>query len=108
VGYIVGMGYEVRTTPVFDRWLKGLKDRQAVRAIALRIARAEAGHLGDTKPVGGGVCEMRLFVGKGYRLYFAIRGETLLLLLNGGTKSSKRQQQLDIQRAIQILAEIED
>lgn len=79
-----------------------------MRAIALRIARAEVGNLGDTKSVGGGVSEMRIFVGKGYRLYFAIRGETLLLLLNGGTKSSKKQQQLDIQRAIQILGEIED
>ncbi len=102
------MGYEVRTTPVFDRWLKGLKDRQAVRAITLRIARAEAGHLGDAKPVGSGVSEMRIFVGKGYRLYFTIRGDTLLLLLNGGTKSSKKQQQLDIQRAMQILSEIEE
>ena len=102
------MGYEVRTTPVFDQWLKELKDRRAVRAIALRLARAEAGNLGDTKPVGGGVREMRLFVGKGYRLYYAIRGETLLLLLNGGIKSNKKQQQLDIQRAIRILEEIED
>jgi len=102
------MGYKVRTTPVFDHWLKGLKDRQAVRTITLRIARAEAGHLGDTKPVGGGVSEMRIFVGKGYRLYFAIRGDILLLLLNGGTKSSKKQQQLDIQRAMQILSEIEE
>ncbi len=51
---------------------------------------------------------MRLFVGKGYRLYFSIRGETLLLLLNGGIKSNKKQQQLDIQRAIRILEEIED
>ena len=69
-----------------------------MRAIALRIARAEAGHLGDTKPVGGGVSEMRIFVGKGYRLYFAIRSDTLMLLLNGGTKGtkgSKKQQQLD-------------
>lgn len=102
------MAYEVRTTPVFDRWLKGLRDRQAVRAITVRIARAEAGHLGDVKPVGDGVSEMRIFVGKGYRLYFAIRGKTLLLLLNGGTKSSGRQKQLDIQRAKEILEQIEE
>ncbi|WP_041070970.1 type II toxin-antitoxin system RelE/ParE family toxin [Thiolapillus brandeum] len=102
------MGYEVRTTPVFDQWLKELKDRRAVRAIMLRLARAEAGNLGDIKPVGGGVREMRLFVGKGYRLYFSIQGETLLLLLNGGIKSNKKQQQLDIQRAIRIVEEIED
>lgn len=51
---------------------------------------------------------MRIFVGKGYRLYFAIRNDILLLLLNGGTKGSKKQQQLDIQRAAQILSEIEE
>ena len=102
------MRYEVRTTAVFDRWLKGLKDRRAVRAILLRIARAEAGHLGDTKPVGGGIHEMRLFVGKGYRIYFTIREDTLLLLLNGGDKSNKKQRQIDIQRATRILQEIED
>ena len=102
------MGYEVRVTPTFDKWFRELRDRRAVRAIALRIARAEAGHLGDVEPVGGGVHEMRVFVGKGYRIYFAIRGDTLLLLLNGGIKSNKKQQRLDIQRARQILREIED
>lgn len=107
MGYTWAMEYEVHTTPVFDKWLKGIKDRHAVRAIALRIARAEAGHLGDAEPVGSGVSEMRIFVGKGYRVYFAIRRETMLLLLNGGIKSSKKQQQIDIQRAKQILSEIE-
>ncbi len=102
------MGFEIRTTPVFDRWLKSVKDQQAVRAIAMRIARAEAGHLGDVEPVGDGVCEMRIFIGKGYRIYFARRGDAILLLLNGGIKSNKKQQQADIQRAREILAQIEE
>ena len=101
------MGYEIRTTQVFDKWLKRIVDRQAVRAIAMRIARAEAGNLGDVKPVGGGVSEMRIFVGKGSRLYFTVYENTLVLLLHGGTKSSKKQQQLDIQQAQQILSETE-
>ncbi|MES9904857.1 MAG: type II toxin-antitoxin system RelE/ParE family toxin [Sedimenticola sp.] len=86
------MIYEIETTPIFDKWLSRQKDRQAVKTIAMRIARAEEGNLGDAEPVGGGVSEMRIFVGKGYRIYFAIRGMTVVLLLNGGIKSSKKQQ----------------
>ena len=102
------MKYEIKTTQVFDKWLSRLKDRQAVRAIAMRIARVEEGNLGDVEPVGGGVSEMRIFIGKGYRIYFAICEMTVVLLLNGGIKSSKRQQQIDIAQAKQILSEIEE
>lgn len=102
------MRYVIETTPIFDKWLSRQKDRQAVKAIAMRIARAEQGNLGDAEPVGGGVSEMRIFVGKGYRVYFAIRDVTVVLLLNGGIKSSKRQQQVDIAQAKQILSEIEE
>ncbi len=81
------MKYEIHTTLIFDKWLKSQRDRQAVRAIAIRMARAEQGNLGDVEAVGEGVSEMRIFVGKGYRLYYAIRGVTVILLLNGGIKS---------------------
>lgn len=86
----------------------GLRDRQAVKAIALRLARAEAGNLGDIEPVGGGASEMRIFVGKGYRIDIATRNVRLITLLCGGTKSSKKQQQQDISQAISILGELED
>lgn len=76
-----------------------------MRAIALRLTRAEVGHLGDVKSVGDGVSEMRIFVGKGYRLYFTIRNGHLILLLNGGNKSSQRQ---DIERAKRLLSELEE
>jgi len=102
------MRYEIETTLIFDKWLSKQKDRQAVKAIAMRIARVEEGNLGDAEPVGGGVSEMRIFIGKGYRIYFAIRGMTVVLLLNGGIKSSKKQQQIDIAQAKQILSEIEE
>ncbi len=102
------MKYAVVTTSVFDKWLSKQKDRQAVKAIALRISRVEEGNFGDVEPVGSSISEMRIFVGKGYRVYFAIQNEKLVLLLNGGIKSNKKQQQIDIAKAKQILSEIEE
>jgi len=90
------MRYNIISTETFDKWLRKLRDRQAVMAIANRITRATAGNLGDVKPVGGGVSEMRIFVGKGYRVYFCMRGAELVLLLCGGDKST---QQSDIEKA---------
>ncbi|MNC71873.1 hypothetical protein D3C75_1228410 [compost metagenome] len=63
-----------------------------------------AGNLGDVKPVGEGVSEMRVDVGPGYRLYFTRRGEMLILLLCGGDKSS---QSRDIALAKRLAGEIE-
>lgn len=102
------MKYSIITTLIFDKWLSKLKDRLAVKAIALRIARAEEGNLGDAEPVGDAVSEMRIFVGKGYRVYFTVKDDKIILLLNGGIKSNKKQQQIDIARAKQILSEIEE
>lgn len=70
----------------------------------MRLTRAEAGNLGDIKSVGDGVSEMRIFVGKDYRLYFTIRNGRLIVLLYGGDKSS---QQRDINRAKEILKDLE-
>jgi len=100
------MRYEIRTTHQFDKWLKKQSDRQAVRAIVMRIARVEQGNFGDAEPVGEGVSEMRIFIGKGYRVYYAVLGKTVVLLLNGGIKSSKKQQKTDIVLAKQLLSEI--
>ncbi len=102
------MEYIIVTTSIFDKWLTKQKDRQAVKSIALRIARAEEGNFGDVDPVGGGVSEMRIFVGKGYRIYFTIQNKKVVLLLNGGIKSNKKQQQIDIAKAKQILSEVEE
>jgi len=102
------MEYTIVTTSIFDKWLTKQKDRLAVKSIALRIARVEEGNFGDAEPVGGGVSEMRIFVGKGYRIYFTIQNKKVVLLLNGGIKSNKKQQQIDIAQAKQILSEIEE
>lgn len=102
------MRYVVTSTAIFNKWLAGVKDRQAVKAITLRLARVEAGNPGDIEPVGGRISEMRLFVGKGYRIYFTIQNEKVVTLLCGGIKSSKKQQQQDIRRAMRILGELEE
>lgn len=100
------MRYKVRTTHQFDKWLKKQSDRQAVRAIAMRIARVEQGNFGDVEPVGEGVSEMRIFIGKGYRIYYAVLDGVVVLLLNGGIKSNKKQQQSDITLAKKLFSEI--
>jgi len=100
--------YEVTSTVIFNRWLANVKDRQAVKAITLRLARVEAGNLGDIEPVGGRTSEMRIFVGKGYRVYFTVQNVTVVILLCGGTKGSKKQQQQDIRQAERILAELDN
>jgi len=90
----------VRRTDEFANWLKRLKDVQARSRINLRIRRVVlTGNLGDCKPVGDGVYELRVDYGPGYRLYFAWRGCEVVLLLIGGDKSS---QQRDIRKAKQI------
>lgn len=100
------MVYKVRQTEVFKKWLKGIKDPLAKASILIRIANAENGNLGDHKSVGGGVSEMRIDKGKGYRAYFTLRNGELVLLLCGGTKSNKKAQQADVKKAKDILKEL--
>jgi putative addiction module killer protein len=86
LGYIVFMTYEIETTVQFDKWATGIRDRQAAKAIAKRLDRAITGNFGDCESVSHGISEMRIFVGKGYRLYFVIRNNRIIVLLNGGDK----------------------
>ena len=99
------MKYIIEKTPVFDKWLSKVKDKTALKAILLRIMRAENGNLGDVKIVGSPVQEMRIFVGKGYRVYFTIRNNKIILLLNGGHKGTQQQ---DIEKAHELLKQLED
>ena len=91
-------------TPEFDAWLKALRDPVAKGRVIARIRSAEAGNFGDCAPVGGGIHEMRIHVGPGYRLYFCRRGEVTYLLLCAGDKSS---QQRDIRSAKALLERLE-
>lgn len=96
---------EVRRTDEFAKWLKRLKDPDAKSRINLRIRRISlTGNLGDCKPVGDGVSELRVDCGPGYRLYFAQRGKAIILLLIGGDKSTQRQ---DIKKAKEINGQYE-
>jgi len=90
------MEYEVTKTRVFDKWFSKIKDRKVVLAISRRIDRARLGNFGDSEPVGEGVSEMRIFVGKGYRVYYVVQDQQLIVLLCGGDKST---QQNDIKKA---------
>lgn len=65
---------EVRETPEFSRWLRRLKDQNAYARILVRIRRAELGNLGDCRSVGGGVMEMRVDYGPGYRVLLGAAG----------------------------------
>jgi putative addiction module killer protein len=81
----------------FKSWLDRLTDVTARAKIRVRLDRARLGNLGDYRAVGGGVHELRVDYGPGYRVYFAIEGKHLLLLLFGGDKS-RQQRDISIAR----------
>jgi putative addiction module killer protein len=94
---------DVRQTDVFADWFAGLRDREARARITVRIRRLSLGNPGDVKPVGGGVSEMRIDYGPGYRVYFVRRGDTVIVLLCGG---DKRNQDRDIASALELAREV--
>ena len=98
------MKYSIEKTSLFDKWLSKIKDRAAKKAILMRIMRAGNGNFGDIKSVGTPVQEMRIFVSKGYRIYFTVRNNKIILLLNGGHKGTQQQ---DIEKAHKLLIELE-
>ena len=80
---------EVKQTETFRKWRTRLKDERARALIASRLDRLAYGLMGDVEPVGQGVSELRIHYGPGYRVYFQKRGETLVILLCGGDKSTQ-------------------
>lgn len=90
---------EIRKTDAFSKWLDALSDIKGRARILARIERLVAGNPGDVEPIGEGVSELRINYGPGYRVYFKKRGNTLIILLAGGTKSSQRR---DIQMALRL------
>ena len=100
-----GQAIELRETVEFRDWLDGLRDRRARLRIDDRLRRLAGGNAGDTKSVGGGVRELRLQFGPGYRIYFAWFGQTVILLLTGGDKGGQAR---DIDRARRMAREAED
>lgn len=102
------MGYnccvmEIRKTDVFAKWIDGLADIQARARILVRIDRLAEGNPGDVKPVGGGVSEMRVNYGAGYRVYYTVRNREVIILLAGGDKNS---QSRDIRTAARLAQDL--
>ena len=88
---------QIVRTGIYERWVRKLKDRHAVARISVAIRKISLGNLGDVKPVGGAVSEVRIDYGPGYRLYFVQRSSGhIVILLCGGTKI---RQGADIARA---------
>lgn len=82
---------------LFSDWLKQLRDTTAKIQIVKRINRIELGNFGDHRFCREGVSELRIDIGAGYRVYYAISGQEIVLLLCGG---GKRTQDADIDRAV--------
>ena len=95
--------YSIIETENFSHWLGSLKDRETRIRLARRLGKARRGILGDVKPVGEGVCEMREFFGPGWRMYYVEQAGAIIFMLGGGDKSS---QVKDIERAIQLAKEL--
>ena len=86
----------------YTDWLRRLRDMQVKVAVIRRVARIEQGNFGDHKFCREGVWELRIDVGPGYRVYYTVRGDELIILLVGGDKSSKAVQQRDIALAQEL------
>ena len=93
----------IEITRELENWLDRLRDRSARYKIQARIERLAGSNFGDFKSVGGGVQELRIDHGPGYRLYFIRRGNEIVVLLCGGDKAS---QERDIERAKKIAGEL--
>ena len=97
--------YSLIETEEFTVWMTGLKDRMTRARLMVRLNKAKAGNLGDVKPVGGGVWEMREVFGSGWRMYYVERSGALILMLGGGDKSSQAR---DIELVKQRAKELQD
>ncbi|MDD2166952.1 type II toxin-antitoxin system RelE/ParE family toxin [Glaesserella parasuis] len=100
-----GIINQIIITDNFSKWLDGLKNPIAKATVARRIKNAVKGNFGDHKALAGtgGLYEMRIATGAGYRIYYAQQGDVIYILLQGGDKST---QQADIEKAKALWAEL--
>ena len=103
------MGYtccmRVKKTDEYREWLDRLRDQAGRARILVRVDRLIHGNPGDHRNLQGGVSELKIDFGPGYRVYYTQRGEQLLLLLIGGDKSSQAK---DIAKAQQLAKDFEE
>jgi putative addiction module killer protein len=95
----------VHKTPTFDDWYESLRDHRARVRIHARIERLTVGHFGDSRPLGGGLFEMRVDLGPGYRVYFKWFPESSVVLLLGGDKATQGR---DVERARNLARRLEE
>ena len=99
------MKYTLESTPEYNRWFSRLKDRTTKTRILARLSRIENGNFGDHKTLTKNLFELRLFFGPGWRIYYTIKNNTLVLLLTAGEKTSQTK---DIAKASELLASLEN
>ena len=100
----MAVNLQIRQTAEYVRWFAALRDLRAKARIDARLRRLSLGHFGDSKLLGGGLAELRVDYGPGYRIYYVRRGDTLVVLLTGGDKS---RQSADIAKARVLATELE-
>ncbi|WP_249962281.1 type II toxin-antitoxin system RelE/ParE family toxin [Histophilus somni] len=102
--------YSIKQTSIFKQWLKNIKDPIARIMVIKRIERAKNGNFGDHKLLAntGGIYEMRIDTGKGYRIYYAKIGDVIYLLTNGGDKKTQQQDISDAQVILEKFKQLGD
>jgi putative addiction module killer protein len=95
----------IKRTDEFNEWINGIRDGMTQRRLVKRLRKVMLGNLGDVKPVGDGVFEMREHFGPGWRMYYIQRGSVLIIMLGGSDKST---QTADIAKAVKLAAMIEE
>ena len=95
---------EIRKTALYTQWFESLRDRQARARVDVRVFRLSHGNPGQHRVLTGGVVEMKIDHGPGYRVYFTQRGAELVLLLTGGDKSTQQQ---DIEAGTRLAKEFQ-
>jgi putative addiction module killer protein len=96
---------DIKWLPEFETWLNDLKDNVTQLRLKTRLKKVSLGNLGDVKPVGEGVWEMREFFGSGWRMYYIQQGQTIIVMLGGGDKSTQKR---DIENAIALSKQIQE
>lgn len=98
------MEYEIETTTAFDKWFSKIKDKKVKARFLSRIDYLRMGVFGDHKQLDSVLFELRFFFGAGFRIYYTIREDVIILLINGGDKSSQKK---DIKKAQDIIKDLQ-
>jgi putative addiction module killer protein len=97
------MKYEIETTEEFDKWLRSVRDKTVLHRFDVRFNRLAKGNFGDAKQIAADLFELRFFFGSGYRVYYTIRNNKVVILLCGGDKSTQHK---DIVKAKSLLSQL--